>query len=305
MPRAQANATHVAAHEAAQESLAAGGTALRAVLSGFFAASGADPGALFGPTCLLVGGVGVGARAFDGRPLQPGAEGRRPRGFTEGEPIPSAQVAIPGSIWAASVAAGYLTGASLAACVRPGVSVARKQGAQRRAQLLDIIGSWGPRAFLEPSVRHSWLTEFGAVEGGTVQPRDLEPRGDLDAAADGASVLVPPWSLAGSGAAVVAAGDPGVEHGIVAVDTAGTFVGLSFRILPTSLTLADWEVKVPLLAHPVRRGVTRVAPGTRLACTFQLSLERAGATVVCVAAGPEGHQARLYRNPQTREVSAL
>ncbi|MGC4065984.1 MAG: hypothetical protein QM784_15310 [Polyangiaceae bacterium] len=78
----------IVAAEAADECLLAGGSAVAAVLCGFFAAAGAYSGVLLGPLSLLVAGVGSGARAFDGRLRQPGLGTKRPRGFRDEESHP-------------------------------------------------------------------------------------------------------------------------------------------------------------------------------------------------------------------------
>ncbi|HET9960276.1 MAG TPA: hypothetical protein VFQ61_37555, partial [Polyangiaceae bacterium] len=90
------------AEQAATERLAAGGSAVTAVLAGFFAVAGARPGVLLGPMSILVAGVGQGARAFDGRVRQPGLGAKRPRGILDGSEVPeAAQVAVPGALGAA------------------------------------------------------------------------------------------------------------------------------------------------------------------------------------------------------------
>ena len=62
--RSGAIANDRVAEEAAQELLSSGGSAVGAVLSGFFAAAGGYAGVLLGPVSVLVGGVGIGMRGF-------------------------------------------------------------------------------------------------------------------------------------------------------------------------------------------------------------------------------------------------
>jgi hypothetical protein len=78
------------AREAAQAYLDAGGDAVGAAVSGFFAAAGASPGVLFGAVGLIVAQVGMGVRAFDGRERQPGLGQRRARGLAPGDAVPAA-----------------------------------------------------------------------------------------------------------------------------------------------------------------------------------------------------------------------
>lgn len=319
MRRAGAGSTHPIAGEVAAETIAGGGSALKAVLSGFFGAAGAHPGVLFGPVSLVVGGIGVGPRAFDGRCLQPGHEGKRPRGFLSDETIPlAAYAAIPGSLWATAVCCGYHTGTTLGACVRPGISISRKAGAKGRAELLERVGALGPRIFLDASVRHAWLTQFGPVEGGMVQNQDLQPRQGLDmAAAELGRELTVPWAKEEEAADVHGQDAPatdhaaGIEHGLVAVDAQAMLVAMSFRVLPGQALLGDFEVSVPLLGVPVRRGVPRMAPRSPLPTSAGVALGRAGGVYVSARAGSgvrpgieqsSPTQAQVYRNPSTREV---
>lgn len=300
MSRAAAVSTHADASEASREVLGHGGTALKAVLSGFFAAAGAAPGVIFGPATILVGGIGTGVRVFDGRCRQPGLEGRRPRGFLSEEEVPlSARIAVPGAIWAAAVAGGYHQGASLTACVRPGVTRAKKAGAEGRARLLDHIASHGPRTFLQAGVRQAWLTQFGAVEGGLVQPKDLEPRTELDAeSASYTDGLGPSWSGEDCSRANL-----GQEHAVLAIDGAGMFVAMSFRELPDEVRLDGFDAAVPLLAEPVMRGVPRVAPGVALPSGARLRLAFAQGRVEAVRALAGDQLLELYRDHHSREVT--
>ena len=88
--RALARSNDPLCEAAAGEELAKGGSAVDAVLSGYFAAAGAYPGVLLGPVTLLIGGTGSGDRAFDGRVRQPGKNAKRPRGTLPGEEPPLA-----------------------------------------------------------------------------------------------------------------------------------------------------------------------------------------------------------------------
>ena len=85
---------------AAGDELAKGGSAVDAVLSGYFAAAGAYPGVLLGPVTLLIGGTGSGDRAFDGRVIIAAVEAK-----TEGKPqkLLGAQVLTEGELPPAGV----------------------------------------------------------------------------------------------------------------------------------------------------------------------------------------------------------
>src|SRR5262245_50858028 len=96
LPRSAAVANDPAAEDAASDYLLSGGSAIGAVLAGYFAAAGAYAGVLLGPLTVLIGGTGMGARAFDGRLRQPGLGTKRPRGFLPEETIPdAARIGVP------------------------------------------------------------------------------------------------------------------------------------------------------------------------------------------------------------------
>ena len=106
--RALAMSNDPIAEEAAIAQLSQGGSAVGAVLAGFFAAAGGYSGVLLSPLTILVAGIGTGGRAFDGRLRQPGLGTKRPRGFLPEEAIPSAaRIAVPASVAAAAVANAY------------------------------------------------------------------------------------------------------------------------------------------------------------------------------------------------------
>src|SRR5687768_17130658 len=122
--RAVAISNDPVAEEAAQSHLTAqGGSAVGAVLTGFFAAAGAYSGVLLSPLTVLVGGIGTGGRAFDGRVRQPGLATNRPRGFLPEETIPTAaRVGVPMTVAAAAVAYAYDGGKSLGSLVKARMS---------------------------------------------------------------------------------------------------------------------------------------------------------------------------------------
>jgi hypothetical protein len=299
MTRAKAIATQTIATEVASDVLIQGGSALRAALSGFFAAAAVAPGVLFGPTTLFIGGVGVGARVFDGRCRQPGLEGKRPRGFQAEEEVPlAARAAVPGSIGAAAVATAYHPGASLNACVRPAIALCKKAGSKERAALLELVAAHGSRALLQPSVRQAWLTQLGPVEGGMVQPKDLEARSDLDTAAvETGGVVSPPW------AAERDAEGLGTAQAVIAADANGLLVAMTFRNLPDRLRLNGFDVVVPLCARPVMRGVPRTAPGVALPAGADIKFSRVQPREQVLSVQVEAQVLQLRRDDQSREVS--
>jgi hypothetical protein len=169
------------AEEAAQDFMLSGGSAVGAVLTGYFAAAGAYAGVLLAPVSILIGGVGAGARAFDGRLRQPGRGTKRPRGFKAGEAIPdAARVSVPMGVAAALVAHAYDGSQKLGSIMKAGISRAERVGAEGRAQLLRRVRAVGAAALSEPGFVRPMLHIAGPSQGGLITPSDFGPATDID-----------------------------------------------------------------------------------------------------------------------------
>lgn len=296
------------AADSGDEVLRKGGSALKAVVTGFFVAAAHRPGCLFAPAGLLVAGLGTGVRSYDGRARQPGLGQKRPRGFTPGEVVPeAARTAVPFGVAALSLACAYDTGTSFLACARPGVQAAKAQGLDARAQLLELFGSHGAAALEQPALRRAFLGQFGPAEGGNWGPLDLNvPASELDRPARLDSTTA---RLDFSDEGDVAVG-LGSAHALVAVDGQGKMAALGFRELSLGAALEGFDVLVPLLGEPVLRGVSRFTPGSPLPLRLDLEAERdaSGAWVGLRAdgLGPDGDGSlRLGRDPATQSVARL
>ena len=274
--------------EAAQNFLLSGGSAVGAVLAGFFAAAGAYAGVLLGPVSILVAGSGAGARAFDGRLRQPGLGTKRPRGFQEGEQIPdAARVAVATSVSAALVAHAYDGSQKLTSIMKSGISRAERSGAETRAALLRRIRAAGAGAMQEPGFVRPLLQVAGPSQGGLLTPSDFGAIADIDqTAADRkvgqTSLYEPEWARDD-----IDEGDTsGIGAAVLAVDVRGTFAALSYRRTVSGFPLEDLELEAPLMAVPVRRGVARTAPGARLPVPAPVAIRRneAGAPIEVLAA---------------------
>lgn len=305
------------AAEAARDLLTSGGSAVAAVVAGFFAAAGAYAGVLLGPVSILVGGVGVGARAFDGRMRQPGLGAKRPRGVLSGQDVPEAAlVAVPTSVGAAAVALAYDGGLTLSSVLRTGVSRAERSGASSRASVLKLVRSAGAGAFLDSGFVRSMLRVTGPSQGGQLSPADFAavPDIDVDAVARevaGRKLFEVPW-----------AGEPGEKHitglgfAICSVDHRGVFAALEYRRVTDGFVIDELELEAPLAAVPVRRGVARTAPGARLLAPAPIALlcDASGRPVEVVAAPGaltlgerelEAPALRLRRSATTQEVEVV
>jgi hypothetical protein len=313
-------ANDAVAELAAQEFLALGGSAVGAVLCGFFAAAGAYAGVLLGPVSVLVGAVGSGVRAFDGRLRQPGLGAKRPRGYRTKDAIPdAARVAVPTGVAATLVAHAYDGSQKLGGIVKAGVRQAKRGGAESRAALLTRVRSVGAAALTEAAFSRSLLRVAGASQGGLITPADFGAAAEIDQPAarrvvGDAVLLEPPWATQ---AKQLAAGtDIGTGSAVCAVDVRGVFAALCYRRVRDGFPIEDIEVEVPLCAVPVRRGVKRLAPGTRLLAPAPIAIrvDAAGAPVEVLAAPSATilDQAalrttpwRLRRDPHTQTVEVV
>ena len=260
---ARAAGSEGAAAAAAQAVLDGGGGAVDAVIAGFFGAAGANPGVLFAPVVALVAGFGAGGRVFDGRAAQPGRGAPRPRGFVDEASIPAgAYVAAPRSIAMLVLLSGYRGKASLGELVRPGVAAAANAGAKERAALLRKVGAGGVLALRSPEVERELLAVGGSVAGGVLTAEDLGEARPAEAEAtaavvgEGVTVYAPPFPVSGEA--------HGAAEVVMACDARGLIAALAYTPAQHGITVPGLEVTLGRSAVPVRRGVTRVAPGTVL-----------------------------------------
>jgi len=299
---------------AAAELASSAGSAVAAVVAGYFAAAGRHPGVLLAPLSLLIGGVGQSGRVFDGRWCQPGRGARRPRGLLPGAEVPlAARVAVPTSVAALAVALVYESGLSLAPLVRHGIAAAEALGATARAALLTRVAGVGPLAMSEPGFVQPMLRLAAASQGGMLTPTDFSapPKVEEPAAerSDGARRwLEPGWSREPA----PPESELGQGHAIVAVDAHGRFAALAYRVLDSGPLVPELGVTAPIGAIPVQRGVPRVAPGRRFSSPAPLAIVRGeNSGAVEVLADPSAEHLSfnstgllsIRRDPRSRLVS--
>jgi gamma-glutamyltranspeptidase/glutathione hydrolase len=268
------------AAEAAHLALAASGSAVDAVIAGFFAAAGADASVLLGSAAALAATAGSSARAFDGRPLQPGKGAPRPRGFVEGQAVPdAARVPVPRTVPMLMLMHAYGGRASLSSLAKHGADVAAGLDAKQRAKVLRRVGAAGVIGLRTEGVHDALLAAGNSVAGGSLTEADLDAV--LPADADARALLqregdamVGGWPWAGEGTAEDEAG--WVVDVVAAADARGGVAVLSFAHQPKGVGLPAVELSAPRLAVPVRRGVTRVAPGAVLRGPGPIAVARFG-----------------------------
>lgn len=304
------------AEQAASESLLSGGTALGAVLSGFFASAGATSGVLLGSVSILVAGVGSGARCFDGRLRQPGLGVKRPRGFRDEDPIPDAAfIAVPSAMSAIAVALAYDEDRSLSSVVRYGIQQAQRVGADARAELLKIVRGAGAGAFSHAAFMRPLLHLGGPSEGGNLTSTDFAAiPTDLDVPAsphpERSEWVEVPWAVDG---ASVASNSSGVQLTVLAFDVRGVAAAISFQRAKDGISFDTLELEAPRAAVPVLRGVSRVAPGERIPCAVSMAIQFEAGRPIAVVASPgvarlgaeqlEHSQLSLHRDASNRTVT--
>lgn len=289
------------AFEVADKTLHAGGSALTAALTGFFFAAGKDPAILFSPLSILVGGVGAGVFAYDGRTRQPGLGGKRPRGFVaDAEVSDAARASVPASVVAAAIAVAFHPGTTLLPCVRAGVVSAKSHGALGRVQLLEKVASLGATVLSDPPIRKAFLTQFGPLEQGLISSQDLSSPEGINLPAqqvEGGWQL--PWNRN------LEVQDQGSVQAIVAADARGLLVALCYGGATAGLTLSPYQVTIPSNAMPVMRGVPRLAPGTPLQVSHDLRLKQDARGAICGVSALEsspGSCLRLLRLSDSRDI---
>lgn len=289
-------ATAPVARAAAETMRKANGSAVDAALAGFFADAGAREGVLLAPMCALVVGVGAGARALDCRARQPGLSAERPRGTTsEDEPPLAARVSAPLTPFGAIMLHNARGRASLSELVAFGRDAANAAGERRRAALLDDIGAMKAAVCSSEPYVEALLAVGGRAAGGALSRTDVTAAPtiiDLVHRSSGdARVYEVPWAReparpSGSSLAEGAA-SPIVEI-IAAADPWGLTVALAYEVFPPQglAALPGLQIAAPLVAHPVQRGVPRLAPGTPMWMRAPIAIVDRGAShVVALGAG--------------------
>lgn len=297
--QATATASDEIAREAAQGWLDAGGDAVGAVATGFFAAAGASPGVLLGAVSLIVAQVGVGVRAFDGRQRQPGLGQRRARGLPPGESGPlAARAASPGAVPALLVALRYGRSAALSKVLASGIALAKDAGCERRAEVLDAIQRLGASALASPGVARALIHVAGPTEGGALGMGDLELVPELDHPARAAGALrAPPWAAERLDRALVSEVEwqelAARQHGLCAADASGGLAALCYDQVSSGLAVDELELLLPLTAVPARRGLPRAAPGRFLPAPTPIAIELGEGDVPFAASVALAEQAPL------------
>jgi gamma-glutamyltranspeptidase len=251
--------------QAAMDVLPAG-NAVDAVIAGVLAAAALVPTVLLGPVQLLLGGAGVGERAVDGRPRQPGRGAQRPRGFLPGQDVPrAARVAVPAlpaALAAAQATAGLLTWSRV---MGPAVELAKERSDERR-KFLKRLGQAGPSYLADAPVSTELLAVAGRVEGGLLTQEDLSEVLPVIVPAPlrrdrGVPLVTVPWGAEAIDGDERPFVDGSAIGAVAAADTRGLVAIAVYEAQPYGLPIPELGLEAPFFAAPVLRGETRVKPG--------------------------------------------
>lgn len=276
--------SHKGAEQAASAALDSVGSAADAVIAGFFAHAGADPGVLLSPVVAIVAGVGAGARVVDGRALQPGKGAARPRGWKSESEVPdAARIGVPRSVGALTLLHASRGKTSLGQLVKPGIAAAEEMGASARAGLLRRIGRSGQTALRSDEFVSAMIGAAGPVVGGVLTAEDFDSAlpDDLPAKSTqvhgDATVIGLPWDAP--------LGRFPRAHVVLACDGRGIVVALAYMPVGVEDGLSVPELGVVLgkHAHPVRRGIPRTKPGTVLDMSAPIAVTTSAGTTTLVA----------------------
>lgn len=261
------------AQSAAETVLASGGGAADALVAAFFAAAGARPDVLFAPAVALVAGHAAGIRFFDGRSLQPGRGGHRPRGFVSESEVPdAARVPVPRAVAMALLLHSYAGRARLRDAIRPAIAAAQKASAPHRADLLRSIADRGLSGIRSREVARALIDVGGPLAGGTLTEEDLDELRPGEGPAreitleSGATVITTPDTRLPADAptsSAHSASETPVEL-VVACDAWQSAAALAYMPAGRGIAIEALELVIAPQAIPVMRSVPRRAPGTPL-----------------------------------------
>lgn len=244
----------------AARDLLARGNAVDAAIAGVAAAAAATPTVLLGPLQLLVGGIGSGLLAFDGRSRQPGRGAPRPRGFLADEVIPeTARVAAPLLPATLATVSASLGSVSLRRALRPALEIARAKSAERAA-VLDAFSRRGAPTLVEGFAASELLAIAGRATRGLLTADDLRamrPRMVRcpDRSHSPVGLVTVPWIAD-------AEGDGSFTHVVAAMDARGMVAVACYEAPSDGVDIGALGLAAPKGAAPVMRGKPRIAPGT-------------------------------------------
>jgi gamma-glutamyltranspeptidase/glutathione hydrolase len=284
MGRGAAASTTIEGGQAASQALLVdggeAGRAIDAVVAGVLAIAARRPGVLLGAGVILLGGTGEGSRVVDGRARQPGLGAPRPRGYPTLAEVPdAARVAVPGLPAALMVAHAGRGVRSASQLAKLATTTAESLGKidPARVKSIHAFGRAGPMFLRAGAVRDALLAAGARSLGGTLTTEDLDAATATTGPAflsdhDARRWIITPFrdplatirkAPEGEEPPAPETSDGAVE--IVAAADAHGAIAIACVAIPSLTTpLEETGLAAPLLAEPILRGVTRLAPASIL-----------------------------------------
>ena len=290
-------AAHAASLALAHEPGEPGATAIDAVIAGVLGLAARHPNVLLGAGTLLLGGVGEGLRAVDGRARHAGLGAPRPRGFLDPLEVPiAARVAVPVLPLALALAHAGRGRRTLSSLAHLGVAAAGERCDPARARSLAAFGREGAAVFVTDSLRERLLAAAARSIGGNLTGEDLDAARAETVAARTLTIGSRAWAFAPWADALLGAfvetGDGTLVDApttvdasaseivvIAACDTHGTVAIAAIARSTEGVPVEGTGLALPALAPPVMRGHTRAAPGTAVALEAPIGLADLGGRV--------------------------
>jgi len=284
-----AAAASVTESASAARELLARGNAADAVVAGVAAAAAASATVLLGSVQILIGGIGSGLLAFDGRSRQPGRGAPRPRGFLVDEVIPeAARVAAPLVPATLATAIASVGSVSLHRAFRPALEIARAKSPER-ATVLEAFSRRGAPALVEGFVANELLAFAGRATRGLLTTDDLRSMRPKIARChershDLPGVIMVPWFAD-------ADCDASNTQVVAAMDARGMVAVACFEAPHEGVEIRTLGLVAPKSAAPVMRGKTRVPPGVPRPSAAPIALRMSRGAVdlaIGIAASADG-----------------
>lgn len=194
----------------------------------------------------------------------------------------------------------YRGRATLASLVKPGILAAEAKGAKARATLIRRVGAAGVLALRTPeaarALNHHRRSRRGRRPSAQISKRRAPPRPTRQSTrSPKASVFTSPWPPPPD---VLAQAEV-----ILACDGRGLLAALAYVPARQGIAVPELELLLRADAVPVRRGVTRLAPGAPLAAPAPVAIfhQKAGCCGGESASGqPAGQSAEARRARRRR-----
>lgn len=301
------------AQAAGTEAIAQGGNAVDGVLAALLAgAAVSSPASLLGSAVVTVAGLGVGAYAVDGRAKATGLATAR-RSAPEDPPVRDS-IAAPGLVEGVLTAHNRFGSLVLSRVVRAAMDAIKEHSedlhAKARIPVLEAVHRHGGRWLASLGLDQQLIEAAGTPVNGPLTREDLAhnhaPIVELSARAlGGHQALVFPPAIPQRFAPP---DPPKTSVGVaLAGDMHGVFASASWAIAPEAcLLVSDYALSGAALNNAPTKGVTRRAPGAKIAMPDVAAILRHDAKVWAAAGvGGEGALESARDELVARRIAAV